>query len=316
MLFDWSLHRDSFVTLKRNEPLILASATSFFATFSLSPIIVILVNVLGLYFRNDDIRRQLIGKLEGMFGPETSRYVEGIVNKVSTARMDWMVALAGFLFLLFVATNMLKIVKQSIHKIWQIKRKHVSALKYNFSERSIAVGILLGTGIFVGLSALADTSIALLNTYLHEQLPTFQLLLIRILNLLFSLLIGTTWFTIIFKVLPDARIHWRVCLGGGFVTTLLFTFGKFVLGKLLLYNSLANIFGPSASFVLILLFIFYSSLILYYGAAFTYVYAARRKLPIHAGKYSEAYRVDAVSGDVEGGGDDDAGQENITARKI
>ena len=76
LLLEWSLYRESFLTLKRHDPLILASATSFFATFSLSPAIVILVNVLGLYFKNDEIRAQLISKLEGMFGPETSRYID------------------------------------------------------------------------------------------------------------------------------------------------------------------------------------------------------------------------------------------------
>lgn len=297
MLLDWSLHRESFQTLKNNEPLILAAATSFFATFSLSPIIVIVVNVLGLYFKNEQIRTQLIGKLEGMFGPETSRYIEGIVKNVSQTKLDWTLAIFGFIFLLFVATTMLKVVKQAIHKIWLIKRKHVSRLRYNFAERSIAIGILLGTGVIVAISAFADTSLVLLNKYLNDQLPTVQFLLVRGLNFLLSLTIGTAWFTILFKVLPDARLHWRIALAGGFVTALLFSVGKFILGKLLLYDTIANIFGPSASFVLILLFIFYSSLILYYGAAFTYVYAARRKLPIHAGKYSEAYRLNAIQDD-------------------
>lgn len=299
MLLDWSLHRESFRTLRNNEPLILASATSFFATFSLSPIIVIVVNVLGLYFRNEQIRTQLIGKLEGMFGPETSRYIEGIVKNVSQTKLDWALAIFGFIFLLFVATTMLKVVKQAIHKIWQIKRKHVSRLRYNFAERSIAIAILLGTGIIAAISAFADTSLVLLNNYLNEQLPTLQFILVRGLNFLLSLTIGTAWFTILFKVLPDARIHWRIALGGGFITALLFSVGKFILGKLLLYDTIANIFGPSASFVLILLFIFYSSLILYYGAAFTYVYAARRKLPIHAGKFSEVYTVNAIADETE-----------------
>lgn len=299
MLLDWSLHRESFRTLRKNEPLILASATSFFATFSLSPIIVIVVNVLGLYFRNEQIRTQLIGKLEGMFGPETSRYIEGIVKNVSQTKLDWTLAIFGFIFLLFVATTMLKVVKQAIHKIWQIKRKHVSRLRYNFAERSIAIAILVGTGIVAAISAFADTSLVLLNNYLNEQLPTLQFILVRGLNFLLSLTIGTAWFTILFKVLPDARIHWRIALGGGFITALLFSVGKFILGKLLLYDTIANIFGPSASFVLILLFIFYSSLILYYGAAFTYVYAARRKLPIHAGKFSEVYTVNAITDETE-----------------
>jgi membrane protein len=289
------LLRESFLTLKRNEPLILASATSFFATFSLSPIIVIMINLLGLYFRNDEIRKQLIGKVEGMFGPETSRYIEGIVKNVTHTRKDWLVAIFGFIFLFFVSTTLLKVVKQAIHKIWQIKRRHVSKLKYNFTERSIAVGIILIMGILIGVSVLLDTSLVLLHGYLREQMPAIQVTIIRALNILFSLVIGTAWFTILLKVLPDARVHWRVALAGGLLTATLFNSGKWILGKLLLYNTLAHIFGPSASFVLILLFIFYSSFILYYGAAFTYTFAQSIHLPIHAGKFSEEYEVRAVT---------------------
>jgi membrane protein len=297
IMFNLSLHRDAFLTLKRNEPLTLAGATSFFATFSLSPIIVILVNVLGLYFKNDEIRKQLINNLEEMFGTETSRYIEGIVKAVNSTPRDWLVSLVGFIFLLFVVTTLLKVVKQAIHTIWQIKRKHVSQLKYNFKERAVAIAVLGITGVIVGVSLILDASLSLFSSYLRQELPGGQVFLIRAINLLFSIGIETLWFTILFKVLPDARVHWRISFAGGFLTALLFSVGRWILGKLLLYDTLANIFGPSASFVIMLLFIFYSSMILYYGAAFTHVYAAYKKLPIHAGKYTEEYEFRPLSTD-------------------
>jgi membrane protein len=296
-----SLFRESLLNLKQNEPLILAAATSFFATFSLSPILVILINLFGLYFRNDEIRRQLIGKLEGMFGPETSRYIESIVTNVGSQKRDWLIAILGFLFLLFVATTLLKVVRQAIHKIWSIKGKNENRLRYNFKERSIATFIILVTGALAGISMLLDTSLALLYNYLIEELPSLQIILIRVINILLSLIIGTVWFAMLFKILPDAKVHWRVAFAGGLVTALFFNIGKVILGKLLLYTVIANIFGPSASFVLILLFIFYSSLILYYGAAFTYAFAVRINLPIHAGKYSEEYEVRRIHDEGEKG---------------
>ena len=294
-----SLLKNSFTTLKRNDPLILASATSFFATFSLSPVLVILINLLGLYFKNEAIRGQLLRKLEGMLGPETSKYVEGVIVNVSSANTDWLIAIAGFVFLLFVVTTLLKVVRQAIHKIWNIKRKHVSRLKYNFKERSMAVAVILITGVLVAVSVLMDTSLALLRNYLSDTLPTTQIFLVRSLNLLFSLIVSTLWFSVLFKILPDAKVHWRVAFAGGVVTAVLFSTGKWILGKLLLYNTIANIFGPSASFVLILLFIFYSSLILYFGASFTFNFASAIKMPIHAGKYSETYELRRIQEEEE-----------------
>jgi membrane protein len=156
------------------------------------------------------------------------------------------------------------------------------------------VVVILFTGALVAVSALMDTSLALLWNYLNDNLPTTQIFLVRTLNIFFSLIVSTVWFAVVFKILPDAKVHWRVAFAGGVVTAVLFSAGKWILGKLLLYNTIANIFGPSASFVLILLFIFYSSLILYFGAAFTFNFASAIKMPIHAGKYSETYELRSI----------------------
>lgn len=283
--------RKSFTTLRNNDPLILAAATAFFATFSVSPIIVILVNILGLYFQDEDIKNQLISKLESMFGQETSEYVSGIVSRVSSTKLDWVAAAAGFVFLLFVATTLLKVVKQAIHAIWHIRRKHTKQFAYRVRERVTGAGIILFTGLLLVISFLLDTSVTLLSSYIDEQFDGTHVFFIRLVNLVFSMSVTTVWFTSLFKVLPDARVDWGVAWTGGFFTAALFSIGKWLLGKLLLFNSLAQIFGPSASFVLILLFIFYSSFILYFGAAFTAVYAKAKNKPIHAGKWGESYEL-------------------------
>jgi membrane protein len=292
-----TLIRDSFTHLRKNDPLILAAATAFFATFSISPILVILMNIFGLYFKNEEIREQFVEKLQSLFGRETSQYIEGVVGNFSVGRQDWLVTAGGFIFLLFVATTALKVVKQAINKMWLIQRKHVSRLKYTFKERSIAFLLIVFTGLLVTFSVVLDTTLALLYSYIDELLPTLQFYFIRLLNIFLSIIISTIWFLILFKILPDAKVHWRVAAFGGFVTAMLFSFGKWVLGKLLLYSFIANLFGPSASFVLILLFIFYSSFIFYFGAAVTYTFGAAINFPIHAGKYSEEYEIRLVHDD-------------------
>src|SRR5690606_19526928 len=121
--------------------------------------------------------------------------------------------------------------------------------------------------------------------------------LIRLINIVFSILVVTAWFTIIFKFLPNAKIQWGVATTGGLLTAVLFNIGKWILGKLLLYNNVVTFFGASASFALILLFIFYSALILYYGASFTFVYGDAIHKPILPGKYSVRFKM--VSDDEE-----------------
>lgn len=283
------LLRNSFVMLRRNDALILASSTAFFATFSLSPIIVILVNVLGLYFKSESIRHQLFAKLQVTFGHQTASEIERIVNNFMAFEGNWWITILSFLFLLFVATTLLGIIRKSIHKLWHIRRKSSVRLKYNIKERLLGLGILGFIGLLFIVSLMLDTSLAIFRDYLRELIPVVNSFLIRVINQIVTIGVVTVFFTFLFKILPEARLSWKVAFTGGIVTALLFSLGKYILGYLLVEGDLKTIFGASASIALLLLFIFYAALIMYFGAAFTYFFAKAIHDPIRPGKYADEY---------------------------
>jgi membrane protein len=295
-----SLLRKGYINFRNNDPLILASSTAFFTTFSLSPILVILVNILKLAFDSEQINDKLFGKIRGAFGRETANQIENIVENVSTYGNDPMIFFAGSIFLLFVSTTLLKVVKQSINHLWHIKRKRGHRIRYNVRERIIATSLLLLVALLFLISLSIDTSLILLREYLPEMLPGVNHALLRSLNMTFSVLVVTAWFSFLFKFLPDAHVTWRVALVGGLITGIFFNTGKWILGKLLLYNNIVSIFGASASFALILLFIFYVGLILYFGASFTYFYGEAIRQPIRPRKFSEQYELTTIKHEVEG----------------
>lgn len=279
----------AFKLLKTSNPLILASATAFFMTFSISPILIILINVLSFYFSGKLIVSSLFEKIRGTFGRESAELIESIVDNIGISQRHWLATIFAFVFLFFVASTLMKVVNDAINSLWKVKRNQGHFLKYNAVERSKGGVLILFTGVLLIASLLLDTSLSLINNYFHDLVPAFQSKLVITLNFAFSLAVVTAWFTLLLKLLPDARVHWKVALGGGLVTGILFQVGKIILGRMLIYGTFANIFGASASFALILLFIFYSSLIFYYGAAFTYVYATAIGKPILPGKYSFRY---------------------------
>ena len=291
----YGLFKDAFLQLKGNEPLILASATAFFTLFSLTPILVILVNILSILFRNNKITGALFQPIEKVFGGETSEQIRSIVENVKSFGGAWYITLGGFIFLFFVATNLLNIVKKSINQLWRIRSSSSKRIKYNLRERLIGILLILSIGFVFTISLLLDTSVAFLHGYLQELIPTVDTILIRTVNVIFSILVVTAWFTILYKILPDAIVHWKVALVGGLLTAVLFTIGKWILGQLLDYSNMVSIFGAFASVFFILLFIFYSSLILYYGASFTYGYANETNRPIKPRKHSDNYEVKVVS---------------------
>jgi membrane protein len=289
------IFKDAFVQLRRGEPLILASATAFFTLFSLAPILVILVNILSIIFENDKIAASLFQPLQRAFGTETSEQIQTIVGNVKSVGGAWYITVGGFIFLLFVATNLLNIVKKAINQLWRIRKNRRRKIKYSLRERLIGILLILSIGFIFIISLLLDTSVAFLQGYLEELIPGVDTILIRTVNIIFSILVVTAWFTIVYKILPDAIVHWNVAIVGGLHTAVLFTIGKWILGHLLNYSNMVTIFGAFASVFFILLFIFYSSLILYYGASFTYAYASATDRNIKPRKHSVNYEMKIIS---------------------
>jgi membrane protein len=282
------VHKDAFHLLRRTEPLILSSSTAFFTTFALSPILILLVSLFGLYFKSDRIANQVFGKLATTIGYETAAAIEEIVNNFMEFETTWTLTLVGIVFFVFVSTTLLDVVKQNIHKLWRIRKKGVR-MRHTFRERLILLSIIVISGMLFVISVFIDSSLAISLDYLQTVVPGIGIIVIKLLNLIFSIIMVTVWFTILLKFLPNAKVPWDVAFNGAFVTAIFFTAGKFVLTKVLVHARIATIFGASASFALLLLFIFYCSFILYYGAAFTHEYAEHSQKHICAGKYASEY---------------------------
>lgn len=281
--------RSAFALLERNDPLILCSSTAFFATFSLSPIIILLVNLFDLYFNSQMIGYQMFEAVASTFGSETAQDIEKIVENFMQLESTWLITLGSSIFFLFVGTTLLTVVKKAIHKLWNIRSKGEWHLRYFGWERGTAVLLIFYTGILLLLSILVDTGLAISRDYLEVIWPEFAITAIHVLNFLFSLVVITAWFTLIFRVLPEAHVKWEVAFVGGFLTAILYSLGQFILGKVLVHARLESIFGATTSLAVILLFIFYCSFILYFGAAFTHQYALRTGNPISTSKYSRHY---------------------------
>lgn len=284
-----AVFRRALGLLRRNDPLILCSSTAFFATFALSPIIILLVNLFSIYFSESKIGYQIFRVIASTFGSETAKDLQAIVANFMELESGWLITLVSSVFFLFVATTLLTVVKQAIHKLWRIRSKPELHLRYFGWERGTAALLILYSGVLLLLSILVDTGLAVSRDYLEVIWPGAAIAAANVLSIAFSVVVVTVWFTLIFKILPEARVRWEVAFVGGFITAILFRIGQFVLGKVLIHARLESIFGAMTSLALILLFIFYCSFILYFGAAFTHEYAVKTQQPIRTSRHSRLY---------------------------
>lgn len=286
----------AFRGLKHNDPLRMAAATAFFATFGLAPILIILTQILGLVIDPQSVSDHLFDHLAELVGDESVGQIQQTLQGFKQLARNWYITIAGFVFLIFVSTTLFAVIKNSLNQLWSV-RSSKSKFNTKVVNRLKAVLVIMLSGIlFLGV-ILGEAILALLHEYISELWPRSSTFLFAILNQLISLLIVTIWFAVIFKYLSDANPKWNTTIAGSLFTALLFTVGKLILGKALGMSNIQTIYGASGSFVLLLLFVFYCSFILYYGAMFTKEWGDFQQSPIVPRKNAYRYILSEVKDD-------------------
>ncbi|NSL90741.1 YihY/virulence factor BrkB family protein [Chitinophaga solisilvae] len=283
--------RDAYRELQANDPLRLAGATAFFTTFALPAILIIIIQLLRFIFRIEHPGRRLSSQLESMFGRETTDAILHTLRAFRSIAQNWLITIAGFLFLLFVATTLFKIIKGAINELWKIKAVRRENFGQVMLSRLRGVLVILFAGLLFLIDIIAETAQAFLSQYIERFLPAIATYYNSALNYVLSVVIVTIWFYLVFYFIPDGRPRWKPGLVGALVTGVLFTIGKIILKVMLTYSSINTIYGASASTVLLLLFMFYSSLIFYFGAAFTNAWSMRTDRPIRPLHHAAHYEV-------------------------
>lgn len=279
----------AFRLLGRNDPMRLAGATAFFTTFALPPILIILIQLLSLMFNRRSISRQLFSQLASIVGRDSVHQLINTLRGFRGMADNWPVAILLFVFLLFVATTLFKVIQSSLNQLWMIRKSGKKRFRMALYTRVKSFLAIVLMGILFLASLLAESLQAFLGKHVEELVPGVGIFFSGGVSLLLSVSIVWVWFAVLYRYLPDGQPSWRVALTGGLLTALLFTLGKTILGLLLPGSNIGAIYGTSASIVLLLLFVFYSSLIFYFGAAFTKVWSVHSHDPIipmrHANQY-------------------------------
>lgn len=275
----------------------MAGATAFFTTFALPPILVIIIQFLKLILDPNKVRSQLFNSLENIIGPEAVEQLTDILMALRKLADNWWVIIGGFIFLLFVATTLFKIIKSSINQVWKVRPVQRVGFAKTMKSRFQSVAVILIAGLLFVIGLLAEGLQAFVGDYIFAVSPALSFYFNSALNYITSIVIVTLWFAIVFRYLPDGRPEWKVAFIGGLLTAVLFNIGKVILHWLLTYSNINTVYGTSASIVLLLLFVFYSALILYYGAAFTKCWAYRTGHPITPLPHAMHYRL--IEADLE-----------------
>ncbi|NNF59184.1 MAG: YihY/virulence factor BrkB family protein [Rhodothermaceae bacterium] len=254
----------------------LSAALAYYTVFSLPPLLVILVAVAGLIAGPEAVREALLGQVGGLVGAQGATAIETMIEEASDLGASPWTKVVGFLTLLLGATGAFGALQKAINRAWAVEPEQASGLRARLFKRVLSFGMVLTLAFFLLVSLAISTALAMLSEGLGSALPLgIPAVIWQLVNLVVSVGVTAGLFAVLFKTLPDAEIAWRDVGIGALATAVLFTLGKWGLGFYLGRSDPGSAFGAAGTLALILVWIYYTALIVLVGAEFTQVYANR-----------------------------------------
>lgn len=251
----------------------LSASLSYYTIFALGPLLIIVISLSAIVYGKDVVEGKLTEQLSGLLGNDAAVQIQNILINAQHTHATTLGAIIGFVILFIGATGVFTEIQGSINFIWSVRAKPKKGwLKY-LLNRLLSFSLIVGLGFMLLVSLIINALLTLLSKNLTERFPHFPIGLFNLTNSLIILTVITCLFAVIYKVLPDAIISWKDAWIGSIFTAGLFLIGKFLIGYYLGKSNLGVTYGTAASVVIILAWVYYSSLILYFGAEFTKVYA-------------------------------------------
>ena len=281
-----SLLKETLSEFIDDDAIKLSAALSYYTVFSLPPLLIIIISLSGIFFGEEAVRGELFGQINGLVGNTAALQIQETIKNVKLSSSNTFATTLGVIVLLIGASGVFAEIQDSINYIWGLKAKPKRGFVKFIKNRLMSFSMIGSVGFLLLVGLIVNSIMDVLNERLAVNFPKDTFYLFYVLNLLIVFLIITILFTIIFKTLPDGKIALKDSLVGASFTSFLFMIGKFAIGAYLGSSAVASIYGAAGSVVLILVWVYYSAFILYFGAEFTKVYAQKHGQQIIPNQYS------------------------------
>ncbi len=272
-----SLLGQAYYEMLDDKVLKMAAALSYYTAFSLGPLLIIVIAIAGFVFGEDAARGRIFYEMKNLVGPDGAIMIETIIKGAADKTTGIFATVFSIILLVLGSIGVFLELQESLNIIWGVELKPGRGIWGFLKYRLVSFSMVVATGFLLMISLVINSAILIFNSYMGEKFPTL-IPMAFILNNAASLIVITILFAIIYKVLPSVRISWRYVWLGAFLTSILFAIGKYLIGLYLGSSTFTSTYGAAASLVILLVWIYYSGLILYFGAELTQVYRKRYSL--------------------------------------
>jgi membrane protein len=251
----------------------MAASLAYYTLFSLGPLLLIVIWCIGFFYGervgNFDAKKELMGEMPQVFGIKVALQIQSIIEKLSVETDSNVGLIVGIGTLIFTSTTIFVEIQDSINTIWGVKPKPKKGWIKFILNRLMSFSMVLGLGFLLITSLMVNSIVMLLTDYIDKIIPGMSLSMMNWINKGITFLVIALLFGCIFKILPDAKVANRHIIGGAIFTAVLFMLGQYGISLYLQFNATASTFGAAGSVIILLLWVYFSAAILYFGAEFT-----------------------------------------------
>lgn len=269
----WDLIKATYHEFDKDNAIKLSASLSYFTIFSLPPLLIIIMFISSFFYGKEAVAGRFFVQINQMVGNEAALQIQETIKNIELSNSNVFAAVFGGIMLVIGASGVFAEIQSSINFIWGLNAKPNKGIMKFIKNRILSFSMIAVASFLLLVSLMVNTVMDIINTRLVVYFPDITVYLFTIFNLLVLFVTTTVLFSIIFKTLPDGRIAWKDALIGSGFTSVFFMIGKFAIGFYLGSSTIATVYGAAGSIIIILIWVYYSAIILYFGAEFTKVYA-------------------------------------------
>jgi len=268
----------------------LSSALAYSTIFSLPPMLLLIIIFGGAVYGQDAIQGRIFMELKDVLGESTARQVQDVIKALQSQKNSMMATVIGAVALVIGATGIFVEIQDSLNMIWGVRPRAKKGFIKLLLNRALSFSMIIGLGFLLIVSLIVNALLIGMSNYLLRLLPELPINVLSLINTAVIFFVISFLFSVIFKMLPDVRIRWKQVWPGAFVTSALFMIGKFIIGLYISKTNTVSLYGAASSVIVLLLWIYFSAAILYFGAEFTRAYIeyhGKRIIPSSYAEYSD-----------------------------
>ncbi|MEO9147088.1 MAG: YihY/virulence factor BrkB family protein [Ginsengibacter sp.] len=287
----WKILKDSLTGFADDKVMKMSSSLAYYTIFAMAPLLIIIISLSGIFLGQEAAQGKVYEQLVSFIGTNSASQLQEMIKNASLSGKSNVAAIIGIVTLIIGATTVFSEIQDSINTIWGLKPKPKKGWLKFLKNRFLSFSIIIGLGFLLLVSLSISTLIDSFSNSLKAYFPHATVVLFYIINIVITLVIITAIFATIFKVLPDAKIKWKDVLIGSIFTAILFMLGKFGISFYISKSQVGSTYGAAGSLIILLVWVYYSSIILYFGAEFTKAFAMKFGSAIHPDDYAVTTKI-------------------------